>query len=318
MNKNIFYRLIILAVSVLLITQLTGCQLAIEDTAAANKKEKLCGIFLTIGSDTLPVNQPSLEDVDFNVNKDGKITFEEKGLMSSSNKIEGQLIDNKTMKFNGVEGYFMALIETKEADGITSQGLLADNEFHGGKISINQTDKGEENSCEMTFFVGKEFQDSFYMNPIYQRGDGTYYTILGQAMGIMGSGHDTGSVYSQTLDNTVTQTVDGKTMTEKNSFKINVEVVDSADHIVIKEMNQKDELIKYTKYLPGDPEEFTVDTNTQYIIVEDRNDSDVITKRSIYSINKEILETKRVSHAWNLMNKNNIITVKEINFVKPK
>jgi hypothetical protein len=170
----------------------------------------------------------------------------------------------------------------------------------------------------MTFFVGTEFQDSFYLNPIYQRGDGTYYTIIGQGMGIMGSGSNIGTVYSQTLDNTVTQTVDGKTKTEKDSFKINVEVVDSAEHIVIKEMNQKDELIKCTEYLPGDPEEFTVDANTQYIIVEDINDSDVITKRSIYSINKEILETERVSHDWNLINENNIITVKEINFVKPK
>lgn len=318
MSKKSYYRLLILIVSILLIIQLTGCQLAIEDSTIANKTEKLCGIFLTIGSETLPMNQPSLEDVDFSVNQDGQITFDDKSLITAnSNKVEGQLIDNKTMKFNGAQGYFMGLIEIKEADGITSQGLMADKEFHEGKISINHTDESEENSCEMTFSVGKGFNEIVHMNPIYQRADGTYYTVFGNSTGFMGSGTDIGSVYSQTLDNTLTKTVDGKTITEKYSFKINVEVVEAADHIVIKEMNQDDELIKCTEYLPGDPDDFTVGAYTQYIIVEDRNTSDVVTKRSVYSINKELSESERISHAWNLVNENNIITVKDINFVKP-
>ncbi len=321
MSKIIYMRLRIiirLLLVMFLVTQLTGCQLAIEDATIINKSEKLCGILLTIGSDWPSTLDSSLANMDLNVGKNGKITFDEKRLASINNQeVEGQLIDNSTMKFNGVEGHFMGLIAIEEND-IISKGLMADPEFHNGKMSVNVTDEGEENSCEITFSVGNNFNQGVHLNPVYQRGDGTYYAIRG-GMGMLITGENVGTTHSQTLDNTFTNTTDGIKKQRKDSFKVNIEVVEPSDKIIIKEMNQIDELIKVTEYGYHDPENYTVEHNTDYIIVEEwENDNlDNPVTRSIYSM-KNLSNNERISHLWNIPGENNIVIIKEINFIPSK
>lgn len=319
MSKNIYKRLRIilrLLLVIFLITQVTGCQLAIED--ATKNSKKLCGIFLTIGSDWPSTMDSSFENVDFKVGKNGEITLDEKGIASlNDQEVEGELIDNRTMKFNGVEGYFMGLIEIEE-DGIQSHGLMADPEFYKGKLSINVTDAGEENSCEITFSVATSFDQGVHLNPVYQRGDGSYYAIRG-GMGMLISGDNVGSTHSQTLDEAFTTSSEGTTIQRKDSFKVNIEVVEPSDKLIIKEMNQMDELIKSTEYEHDDSKDYNVDHNTDYIIVEEwENDVlDSPVNRSVYSM-KNLSSDERISHLWNIPWENNLVIRKEIHFIPSK
>lgn len=321
MSKNITkgLRIIIrLLLVMFLIIQFTGCQLAIEDATINNNSQKLCGLLLTIGSDWPSTMDSSFDNMDINIGKNGKITFYDKGFASINNQeVEGQLIDNSTMLFDGVEGYFMGLIEIEE-NGIISHGLMADPEFHNGKISSNITDEGEEDSCEITFSVDNNFNQSIHLNPVYKRGDGTYYAVKGE-MGIMIPGDSVGLTHSNTFDETFITTIDGMNKKMKNSFKVNVETVEPSDKIIIKEMNQMDELVKSTEYSYDDPEEYKVNPNTNYIIVEEwENDSlDNPINRSIYSM-RNISNDERISHLWNIPGEKKIVIKKEIHFTPDK
>ncbi len=292
MNKKSCLITAALIISALLTIRLTGFRLAIEDTAMNSSSEKLCGIFLTVGTVIPGMNQQA----------------------SGSHIAEGRLVDNKTIVFGGIDGYFMGLVEIEEENGEKYNGLLADKEFHDGKLSINNTDNGEESSCEITFSVGTGFHQVVRLNPVYQKGDGIYY--LEQGMGFMTSDVSEGAAYSQTIDNTFTETENGETKLRKASFKVNIDVVEPSDSLLIKEMNRKDEIIKYTEYDRNDPDNFTVDRNTEYVIVEEwkGRDTDAKVNRYIYSMNGSGGESP--CHAWNLTEHNNIVIAKVIQFDK--
>lgn len=321
-NRKCLYILNILLLMSLFAALLSGCQLA-KDTSSVNSvtgsaKDQLCGVFVTFGYQELPVNQDALLDVDLKTDSNGKLIMDEQELFSTSgNKVEGILSDDKsTLKFEGITGYYMGAVH-QDLNGEDSVVYMGDKGLHESKYAVNKTDDEELRSSEATISVSTKFHEAVNVSPVYIRGDGTYYTLLHQNPGMSFSGSTVGSCYSQSLDNTYTTTIDGKTTTEKESFKVNITVVDETKQIFIKEMNQNDELIKTTEYHKEDPDEFIVGDDTAYVIVEEVLDNDIkgtYTKRSVYSLDKKDMIDNAVMHTCSYTDSNNVVGVKIITF----
>lgn len=323
--KKRLCRLIVPIIAMLLVTQLIGCkqidfQLAKEDIEMNQNTKNLCGVFVTFGMPERPVTKQESEDVEFTVDSKGEIVFDKDTLASlNTYEVDGTIVDERTIKFGDIEGYYMGLLQLEDVNGEEMRTSMADSGFHDTTFHVNVTPDGNEDICESTISVGTDFHDSVFVNPVYQRGDGTYYTIIGQEMGFSFSGNSIGSVYSQKLDNTITRTENGTTVLDKITLKVNISVVEGVDQIFIKEMNQKDELIKITEYVYDDPEEFKVDSKTKYIIVEDiisstSNDDKI--KRSIYDLAQDDVENEWIIHPCNFMNEDNIISGRAIRFLR--
>ena len=128
-----------------------------------------------------------------------------------------------------------------------------------------------------------------------------------------------GTAYSKSLDNSYSTTIDGKTTTKKECYKVHIISADEAEQIFIKEMNEEDELIKTTEYFIDSPEEFVVDDNTAYVIVEELMDNyftGPYVKRSIYSLVQETSTDSTVSHNCHFSEENGIIGLKMVEFKK--
>lgn len=317
-NRRYLYLPDILLITLLFILPLSGCQLAKETGTAAADRDQLCGVFVTFGRPERPVNEASLSDINVKVNKKGELVIDDQDLKSAfENKVEGTPYDNgSTIRFDGLEGYYMGSLH-QDINGEDSIVNMADKGFHDMKYAVNKTDEGESRSCEGTLSVSTKFHKIVDVNPVYIRDDGTYYTIMGQSTGVSFSGSTSGSVYSQTLDNSFSSTVNGKTITDKDSYKVNVTVTDETKQVFIKEMNQYDELIKTTEYLRDDPEEFIVDSNTAYIIVEETLENsmtDPYVKRSVYSLDKDGMANDKVTHTCGYADADYVIGLKIISF----
>jgi len=322
-NKRRIRLLSALMVMLLCTITLTGCQLAIPTTNSNVTSDKLCGVFVTIGYNNIPINDDVLKDSEVTFNSNGEITFDEIANASSSgNKIEGKKSEERnTVVFDGTTGYYMGILHELGTNGEYFNSLMCDPSLNDVKYAINATDNTEEQNGEATLFVSKKFHEVFYLNPVYLTGEGSYYTILGNAQGASFFGETSGSICSQTIDSAITQSDGNTSKTEKSSYKINLEVVDEVKKTVIKEMNQNDELIKVTEYLPNSPEEFTVESETSYVIVEEVLDGSskvpcVI--RNIYvPLSRDSIETSNQHHC-NFPGENGVIAQKLIKFVYTK
>lgn len=284
------------------------------------KADKLCGIFITYGlrDDYIKTNLEGhvLNKKDFKVDKKGNLVVKEEDLNSLfTTKFEGRLVDEKTLIFQDIKGYFLGIIPL-EKDGEIMKGALADDEIREVSLSINVTDQGEENSCEGVLRVLIEKDETFNANPVYQREDGSFYVILGANPGVTVTGENVGSSCSILIDNTNSSTQGYTTHKNKDTFKINILVVDQVQKVYIKEMNDKDELIKMTEFKKGDDKEFIIYSDTAYVIVDEvfvDKDNIQYRQRSTYSFNSEDRDPLQ-THLCNFPGEDNVISGVEIQF----
>lgn len=226
--------------------------------------------------------------------------------------------DDYTVKFDGLEGYYMGMIKIKASNGEYCDTMVSDPGFYDVKYATNVTDTKEEQTCEATLYFSSRFRVDFYLLPVYLTDDGTYYTIPGSAQGASYEGLTSGGSCSQSIDSAITTSSDGNSKTKKNTFIVHEAIVDEAKKTVIKEMNQEDELIKTTEYLQSSPDEFVVDSETAYIIVEEvlnNASKGDYTKRSIYTLQPMDSKESPISHRSNFPGENGVIGQKTIQFI---
>lgn len=318
-SKKIMHLIVVIMVISFSAVILTGCQLAKETGSMNANGERLCGVFVTFDSEASKWKEQNIENVEFNINKKGEVVFKDgNGFSSTNSKIEGVVSkDGGPITFDGIKGYYMGEVQIEDEKGQKNSTSLAEQGFHDVKFAFNIMDEQEESNSEGTLSVGPDFRDIININPVYQREDGTYYTMIGQGMGFMISGESSGQIYSQTLDNSMTQTINGKTSLQKTSYKVNVAVADEAEQIFIKEMNQNDELIKTTEYLRDDLDKFIVDSKTKYVIVEELMNNVLegnYVKRSIYGLQQNLYDS-HVLHTCNFSGDNGVMGLKTVQFV---
>jgi hypothetical protein len=298
---------------------LAGCQLAIPTTNTNTTTDKLCGVFVTIGYRDLSMNEEAFKDTDVTINNNGEIIFDEStNAALHENRIEGKISKEKhTVIFEGISGYYMGNLQEQDANGEYYNSLMCDPGLSDVKYRINATDTSEEQNGEATLYVSMKFREAFYLNPVYLTSDGSYYTLLGNSQGVSFSG-EMSTICSQTIDSAITKKIGDSSKTEKSSYKINVAVVETVTKVMMKEMNQNDELIKVTEHLPNSPDEFIVDSETSYVIVEEILDSSLKVngvKRSIYlPLPRDSYETSN-QHCCNFPGENGVIAQKFIKFI---
>jgi len=297
---------------------LTGCQLARPSTNGNVTSDKLCGVFVTIGYENTAMDADALNNRNVTVDNNGELSFGEAADASfNGNRIEGNLSEDKTtVTFNGVSGYYMGNLHEEDENGEDNNRLMCDPGLGDVNYAINVTDNTEEQKGEATLDVSKKFHEPVYLNPVYLTSEGSYYTIMGNSQGSSCSG-EIGTIYSQTIDSAITVKNEDSSKTESNSYKINVAIVEAAKTMVMKEMNQNDELVKATEYFATSPEEFTVDSETSYVIVEEVIDNSLMVKykRICYvPLPKDSTETSNQHHC-NFTAENGIIAPKIVKFI---
>lgn len=237
-------------------------------------------------------------------------------------RLEGRLNGkNNKVVFKGGNGYFMGLISECDNLGGDSTGMIADPEFTENSMAVKTIDTSEENICSASIYVTSAMRDAFFLNPVYLRHDGSYYAVIGNSVGSSFSGNGSGVACTQSLDNTVSQT-NGKTKSSvKTGFKVTVKVVDQVLGMKVKEMNAKDELIKVSEVNEESPEEYIVDDQTAYVIVEEttvKSFSKQEIKRTAYTPLPSNSSEITNQHSCNFDGKDGIVDQKRIIFITPE
>lgn len=105
----------------------------------------------------------------------------------------------------------------------------------------------------------------------------------------------------------------------KKTFAVTVVIAEEAKQVVIKEMDHMDSLIKSTPYTRESDDDFILEPNTSYIIVEelmtDDHNSPYI-NRNIYNPIDTPGVSEKPSHACRFPDDNGVIGAKLIRFVQ--
>jgi len=313
-------RLIFLLIMLINMITLTGCQLALPDSNTQISADKLCGVFLTIGDQEFPINDEQLAASVDSIPSSAEALFEHSTFAPiNEHRFEGKLTaEQNDMLFDGLEGYFMGVISDSTVNDEPCYGLVCSPDLTNAKLAVNVTETSKENSGEATLYVSEEFKDLCYLNPVYITSEGSYYVVMGNSHCTSFSGSTTGSVYSLTIDTKTTKTHNNSTEANKDTFKINIAVVDEIQKVTIKEMDQNDNLVKTTDFDNESPEEYIVTDDTSYVIVEEmytNASKENVIKRSIYTpLPKDSSESSNL-HFCNFLGENEVVIRKMIKFV---
>lgn len=293
--------------AVLILFELTGCQLALEDKGEANNKDILIGVFVTDEYLDLFDTERYLND---NLNKlsgGGLIDMDEnnspyQGRLYATLKTRelkddaGKAINPGEFVFEGAEGisYFAARIPaTENEDSFITSG--SDEAISDGHTGFSYSDNEDKTTLEGTIYISSDYAGKIrYVNPVYQSADGSVYAVTGN--GIMLSGEQgEGSVFSQTLEETSTVTENGKSKSVSIYIKISMSMMFPPEQIYILQMDKNSSIISRTEYEPGKlPDSLTPEPDVEYIIVESLKrgpEDNLVISRSLFDKSNETLET---------------------------
>ncbi len=300
-------RIFIVFIIVLILLNITGCQLALEDKGESNIKDRLIGVLITDEYLDLFDLEGYLND---NINKfsgGGSIMIE-----GDNREYQGRLYatlttltltdekgnthETKEFAFDNVDGvaYFSATVPaTEEEESFITSG--SDEAISDGHMSIHHGDNEDKTSLEGTIYVSiGHAAKTRYINPVYQSLDGSVYATSGNGIMLAGEQGE-GSAYTQTLEETKTITENGKSKTISIRIKISLSIMLPPEKIIIIQMDKNSEIISKKEYLPGNlPDTLIPEADVDYIIVESyKRDSESNWKisRSIYDRNNNSLET---------------------------
>lgn len=227
---------------------LTGCRLAkTEEQTAGQENGSYCGVFITYGD-------PDTEDT----------IIEGTPVSSGSGLIEDY-------EFEGLEGscFFDVLqfSDISAEDG--SRAAFYSDAVCDVKANVNVRDEGRETTLEGRIYLSGRFNQVIHCNPVYQREDGSIYTVLGAVAGVMVSG-DSGGDYGYAQDVSYTAKVNGKESVERLSCKIDFKRVDRLKGVTVKEYDGQDRIMNAASIGADQKEiEITLQSETAYVIVEE-------------------------------------------------
>ncbi len=300
-------RIFIIFLTVLILLNITGCQLALEDEGDKKSKDRLIGVFVTDEYLDLFDMEGYLND-NFNKHLDGGLI----NIDGNSSQYQGRLyaklttrtlkdetgntFDTREFVFDDVRGisYFSATVPaTENEESFITSG--SDEAISDGHMSIHYGDDEDKTSLDGTIYVSlKQVAKTHYINPVYQSSDGSVYATSGNGIMLAGEQGES-SVYSQTLDETTTITENGKSKSVSFHIKISMSIMLPPEKIVIMQMDKNSDIMSKTEYFPGKlPDTLTPEAGTDYIIVENYKydlEGNWIASRSIYDRSNPNLET---------------------------
>ena len=170
--------------------------------------------------------------------------------------------------FKGVEGfsYFSALYTD---DISTYHGSSGDEAISDGHVAVSATDEGESISLEGTIYVSTTGNaNTFYYNPVYQTAQGEVYAISGQGMSYGGE-ITTGMSGSQSFKEEISTTSGNEAETISSNITVSISFMDEPERVTIIQFDSENNVLSREEYNAGKlPDHLTVDSGTEYIIVE--------------------------------------------------
>jgi hypothetical protein len=292
---------------ILVIFALTGCQLALDHADGTVNEDRLAGIFLTTQyldlfdfegyiNDNLKSLQGSNIVVEGNTEKyQGRLYAQ---LITKSVKSEetGETFETGEYVFP-VQGiaYFSATVPAQgdQASYFTS---VSDPAISDGHVDYKTEDKGDSITLTGTIYVSPQnISHTYYFNPVYQSADGSVYAVSGSGFTVNNEAYSEGGVYSQTLEATTSETVNGKVKTDSISVKLSISVMFTPEKITVIQMDEENAVLSQMAYAPDVmPESIPTEPETAYLIVETHKrgeTGEIEISREIYSSDANSIET---------------------------
>jgi hypothetical protein len=262
---------------VVILSTLTGCQLARENYSESASDDKLIGVFITR-------EHIGLFDK-------GRIYASLVSKTTTDNM--GVSVETKEYVFEGIAGipFITPVVQDEHGNALTFMSDEAISESH---ISHFEGDAADSVDMAGIIFVTPDRVGAYFANPVYQDTDGKVYLLPGS--GVSASDvTDENMKLSLSLDEAWTITENGNTKTTSISIKITIAVMYEPESIAVMQMNANGNLVLQQEYMPGDlPRSIVVDPGTAFIVVETRKQNDAgvfIFTRSICSNDADNMET---------------------------
>ncbi len=285
---------------------LTGCQLAREGAGENNSSDRLIGVFITKDYLDLFDMERYIKDNQENIFNGAEIFNDDNSnqyggrlygtLLTQMDEETGKTSDVKEIAFEGVEGilYYSANLTPSEDEHSYTQSS-SDEEISDGKVNLNKSDDEESTIMEGTIYITPSSSIiTFYINPVYQSADGRVYVTSGSGFSLGGVQTES-SVYTQTLEESITITENEKSKLTNTLIKISLSVMLPPERIAVVQMDKTSTVLSRTAYTPREmPDTLIPEEGVEYIIVETYKhnlEGDPIVSRSLYDISSQTIET---------------------------
>ncbi len=238
-RKGCLNKIILIGIVLNMLLSLAGCKLAKEEAESLIINDKLVGCYITtepIGNSKIYANLVEVKE-------------------------EYAEYSHFEYRFEGYEGigmYATTIINRKDGDDydIASYGEELCN-----RKSISSYDCEEIEGT--LYYTGTDVY--FYMNPVYQEKDGDVYMVECNM-----AGHTNGNgQMSQTLTGKAAYNVGTDSVSQYSKVTVTYVPKQEPDKIRFIYMDEDSKILQEDEYEPGEvPEELTVLTGTEYILVE--------------------------------------------------
>lgn len=279
----------------LILSLLCGCQLAVEDADKASE-DRLAGVFVT-------TEYLDLFDAEAYVNDNLRVVGGDISLQGNTSDYyeriyatRMQVDEHRTdYEFSGLDGYgYYSLIEFGDTmlDNYHYSGV--DEGISDPKTHYKVTDEGEGVEMDGTLYFPADGSEAvFYFNPVYQTPEGELYVTTGQ--GFSTDSMVEGQVYSQTMEEVTTITLNGETESWSTSVTTNIVGVILPEKYVLVYMDAQNQILSSGEYAPGNLlPEMTIPGDTAYIILEAHKqgaDGEITVDREIVDRGEESFST---------------------------
>jgi hypothetical protein len=293
--------------SMVFLASITGCQLALEDTGAAADSGRLIGVYVTTEHLDLFDTEAYLND-NISVFSGGTVTvkgdsekyqgrvYAELITRTLTSEETGAAYETQDYVFDTLDGiayYAPTFPDTAERERYV--GFSSDGAISGAKSHLTSGDSVDSIELEATVYVSPTpGSGTYFMNPVYQSGDGRVYLMGGSGVRLDGSQSE-GSAFTETLTDSRTITENGKAKTESATVKLTISTMYPPERIVVSQFDGNHGLLSLAEYAPGEmPEELAAEPAAAYMVVEAWKrdiEGSAVVDRKLYNSGEEYIET---------------------------
>ncbi len=223
---------------------------------------------------------------------------------------EGIPGEDRIYTFEGVEGHFLGIFEEEDQAG-SYVHFANDGSFGEVKAETKVTDTETLNRLEAVVMVDLGLQEPVYLNPVYQRGDGTVYAELSGSGYLLGGALGGGEVYGTTYSSRETKEYQGKAETDARELSLALKAGLPVKTLRILEMDGENRLLGIQE-ISREMGEVPLRRETAYVIVEEeRRDGSL--KRSLYDVEQGTGNQESIVHKVYYPGEDGILVPEELN-----
>lgn len=244
---------------------LFGCQLAKEYQGDKPFEDQLMGVYITFDY---------IDSLDVEAYLNDHLNNKLSETKDYSQRIYANYDESYEDFYDfGIDGILFANLSYKE-NGHDVYRMSGSQYINHKKIDISE----KKDSIEGTIYLESDTNTIAYLNPVYKTPENQVYLLSGSGI----SSNDDFK-YSSWITETYTTKIANKEEEKTFEVKVNIEKVIPSDWYLIKQFDEKDQLIHSKRIdLDNIPLKLSKDKLTSYLIIEDYKKGKVVDKRFLY------------------------------------